>query len=59
MPKPLTSYTPSISDSTASKWTLNSTLITLNSATAFLSGYFTAAVPNQLNNKPLTAYTAA
>lgn len=56
--KPLTEYTQSAADAAALKWTLNSTTVTLNSTTARLNGYFTATVPNQLNNKPSTVYTA-
>lgn len=38
-------------------WKLNSTVVTLNSTVYLLSGY-TGTVPNQLSNKPATAYTA-
>lgn len=37
--------------STATKWTLNTTLYTLNSTVIFLNGYLTATVPNQASNK--------
>lgn len=57
MSKPLTSYTPSSADANATQWTLNSTTVTLNSILAFLNGYFTSTVPNQLSNKPATTYT--
>lgn len=56
--KPLTAYITSTADATALKWTLNSTLVTLNSTTARLNGYFTADAPNQLNNKPPTTYVS-
>ena len=56
MAKPLTSYIASATDNAALKWLLNSTTVTLNSTTAFLNGYFTATVPNQLSNKPTTTY---
>lgn len=57
MAKPTTLYTQSTTDSAASKWTLNSTLITLASTTAYLNGYFTAIVPDQADNKFSTAFT--
>jgi hypothetical protein len=55
--KPLTSYTKSTAAASTITWLLSSTTVTLNSVTAYLNGYFTPTVPNQLSNKPLTTYT--
>lgn len=57
MSKPTTTYTKSSADSSATKWTLNSTTVTLNSILAYLNGYFTATVPAQLGNKLATTFT--
>lgn len=59
MAKPLTSYTKSSAAAAAVTWLLNSTTVLLNSTTAFLNGYFTSSAPNQLSNKPTTAFTKA
>jgi len=58
MAKPTTTYISSTADALASKWTLNSTLITLNSTVAYMNGYFTPIVPNQLSNKQPTTYVS-
>lgn len=55
--KPDTSFSRSAADDAAQKWTLNSTIVTLNSIVAYLNGYFTPTVPNQFSNKPATTMT--
>lgn len=57
MAKPKTSYIKSTADNAATQWTLASTTVTLSSVLAYLNGYFTTSVPNQLGNKASTAFT--